>query len=177
MSAEVETPLVEDSEWTPLFEVEDEAEELASMLGRQPVFDNLTNRELRRIERIVHRRRFSTGEAVIQAWVPRSGLFVVESGTVNVVRQLPSGENVTVGSLGEGELLGEFAILDDSPRSTSIVAAEPSNMIGFFRPDLMDLIETDPTLGFKVLHRVSQIMAGRLNEVIESLRKVRTALA
>ena len=50
-------------------------------------------------------------------------------------------------------------------------------MIGFFRPDLMDLIETDPTLGFKVLHRVSQIMAGRLNEVIESLRKVRTALA
>ena len=113
---------------------------------------------------------------VIQAWVPRSGLFVVESGSVNVVRQLSSGESVVIGSLGSGKLLGEFAILDDSPRSTSIVAAEPSNMIGFFRPDLMDLIQTDPKLGFKILYRVSQIMSKRLNEVVDGLRKVRSAL-
>lgn len=172
-----ETPIVEDPEWTSLFEPdEEESEELIAMLGRQPVFDNLTNRELKRVERIVHRRRFQTNEIVIQAWVPRSGLFVVENGSVNVVRQLSSGEDVVIGSLGPGELLGEFAILDDSPRSTSIVAAEPSDMIGFFRPDLMDLIETDPSLGFKILYRVSQIMTGRLNEVVESLRKVRGTL-
>lgn len=114
---------------------------------------------------------------VIQAWVPRSGLFVVETGSVNVVRQVASGERVVVGSLGPGELLGEFAILDDSPRTTSIIAVEPSDMIGFFRPDLMDLIETDPTLGFKILYRVSQIMSHRLSEVVERLRRVRGSLA
>ena len=172
-----ESPLVADPEWTALYESnEGQSEELVSMLGRQPVFDNLTNRELKRVERIVHRRRFMTGEVVIQAWVPRSGLFVVENGSVNVVRQLSLGEEMVIGSLGAGELLGEFAILDDSPRSTSIVAAEPSDMIGFFRPDLMDLIETDPTLGFKILYRVSQIMSGRLFEVVETLRRVRGTL-
>lgn len=176
--ARIETPVVEDPEWTSLFKPEQGSkEDLSVMLGRQPVFNNLTGRELRRVERIVHRRRFLTKEVVIQAWVPRSGLFVVETGTVNVVRQLSSGERVVIGSLGPGELLGEFAILDDSPRSTSIVAAEPSDMIGFFRPDLMDLIETDPTLGFKILYRVTQIMSSRLNEVVESLRKVRGILA
>ena len=173
-----ESPVVPDPEWVTLFEPgQGESEELTALLGRLPVFDNLTNRELRRVERIVHRRRFASGEMVIQAWVPRSGLFVVESGTVNVVRQLSSGESVVIGSLGAGELLGEFAILDDSPRSTSIVAAEPSNMIGFFRPDLMDLIETDPRLGFKILYRVSQIMSTRLNEVVEGLRRVRSSMA
>jgi len=176
-AARVESPLVEDPEWTALFEPgRDDSEEVTAILGRQPVFDHLTNRELRRVERIVHRRRFNTGEVVIQAWVPRSGLFVVESGAVDVVRQMASGESMVIGTLGPGELLGEFAILDDSPRSTSIVAAEPSDMIGFFRPDLMDLIETDPTLGFKILYRVSQIMSRRLNDVIESLRKVRGTL-
>lgn len=174
----IETPLVEDPEWTSLYEPDQEAnEDLIEMLGRQPVFDHLTIRELHRVERIVHRRRFSQGEVVIQAWVPRTGLFVVETGAVNVVRQLTSGEDVVIGTLGPGELLGEFAILDDSPRSTSIVAAEPSDMIGFFRPDLMDLINTDPALGFKILYRVSSIMSQRLNEVVENLRKVRATLS
>ena len=171
-----ESPVVEDPEWMPLYAPGlDEDDDVAVMLGRQPVFDNLTNRELGRLERIVHRRRFVTNEVVIQAWVPRSGLFVVESGVVNVVRQLVSGENVVIGTLDSGDLLGEFAILDDSPRSTSIVAAEPSDLIGFFRPDLMDLIDTDPMLGFKILYRVSQSMSVRLNEVVEGHRKVRGA--
>ena len=173
----IETPVVEDPEWTSIFEPdEDEQEEVAGVLGRQPVFSNLTIRELKRVERIVHRRRFVTNEVGIQAGVPRAGLFVVETGAVNVVRQLATSETVLIGTLGSGELLGEFAVLDDSPRSNSIVAAEPSNMIGFFRPDLMELIETDPTLGFKILYRVSQIMASHLTEVIESLRRVRTSL-
>jgi len=174
----IETPVVEDPEWTSLFQPnQGESEELSALLGRQPVFDNLTNRDLKRVERIVHRRLFAAGETVIQAWVPRSGLFVVASGSVDVVRQLTTGGSVVIGSLGPGELLGEFAILDDSPRSTSIVAAEPSDMIGFFRPDLMDMVQTDPKLGFKILYRVSQIMTGRLNDVVEGLRRVRSSLA
>jgi hypothetical protein len=49
----VENPVVEDPEWTSLFGPDQaEDEELAVMLGRQLVFDNLTNRELRRVERI-----------------------------------------------------------------------------------------------------------------------------
>ena len=174
----IETPVVSDPEWTSLFEPDQHlAGDLTLMLGNQPVFNNLTNRELKRVEHIVHRRRFRTNEVVIQAWVPRSGLLVVETGSVNVVRQVASGERVVVGSLGPGELRGEFAILDDSPRTTSIIAVEPSDMIGFFRPDLMDLIETDPTLGFKILYRVSQIMSHRLSEVVERLRRVRGSLA
>ncbi|HCK10890.1 MAG TPA: hypothetical protein DHW45_13515, partial [Candidatus Latescibacteria bacterium] len=85
----IETPVVEDPEWASIFEPDqDEQEEVAGVLGRQPVFSNLTIRELKRVERIVHRRRFVTNEVVIQAGVPRSGLFVVETGSVNVVRQL-----------------------------------------------------------------------------------------
>ena len=42
----VEAPIVEDPEWTSLFEPDtDRLEEVTAMLGRQPVFDNLTNRQ------------------------------------------------------------------------------------------------------------------------------------
>jgi CRP-like cAMP-binding protein len=136
----------------------------------------LTWRELEKLERIVHRRHFIADEEVLRAWVPRSGLFVVLSGSVDVVRPQEDGSQQVLDNLREGELLGEFAILDDSPRSTSIVAAEPSELVGFFRPDLMDLVQTDPRLGFKILYRVSQIMAKQLRDDIGYLRQIRSSL-
>ena len=166
-----------DPEWgMDIYEQRERRTGLVDILGELWIFDTLSWRELRKIERIVHRRYFATGEVVIQAWIPRSGLFVVLSGRVNVVRQREDGSLQVVGDLGPGELLGEFAILDDSPRSTSIVAAEPSELIGFFRPDLMDLIQTDPRMGFKVLYRLSQIMSVRLQEVLAGLKKIQNAL-
>jgi len=154
----------------------EEVDALLGVLGGLPIFGGLTEAELEKVERIVHQRQFSAGEVVIRAWAPRTGFFVVLSGEVDVVRTKEDGTSLAVGRLGEGELLGEFAILDDTPRSTSIVAAGPCELIGFFRPDLMDLIQTDPALGFKVLYRMSQILGRRLGEVIGDLRDLRSQL-
>ncbi len=153
----------------------DEAGLLETISGLS-VFETLSLEELSKIERIVHRRHFRAGEVVLGAWVPRSGMFVIRAGSVDVVRLQEDGSSVAVGHLAEGELLGEFSLLDDSPRSTSIVATEPSELIGFFRPDLMDLIQTDPRLGHKILYRLSQIMAARLQMDIEHLRGLRARL-
>ena len=149
---------------------------LLDVLGKLPIFEMLTWRELRRVKRIVHRRHFEAGEVVIRPWAPRSGSYAILSGSVDVVRRQEDATPVVVGHVGEGELLGEFAILDDSPRSSSIVAAEPCELIGFFRPDLMDLIQTDPRLGFKILYRLSQIMGKYLRGVVGDLRRARSRL-
>ena len=151
-------------------------ETLVDILGALPIFETLTWKELAQLERIVHRRWFVAGEMVIQAWIPRSGLFVVITGNVHVVRHDSDGTPMILDTLGPGTLLGEFAILDDSPRSSSIVAAEPSHLIGFFRPDLMDLVNTDPRLGFKILHRLAQIMSVHMQRVLGNLRESRETL-
>ncbi len=166
-----------DPEWSFSFGHQKEARTaLLKILADLPMFETLSWRELEQLERIVHRRHFFSGEVVLRAWVPRSGLFVIQSGSVNVVRHLEDGASVVVGTLGEGEPLGEFALLDDSPRSTSIVAVEPSDLVGFFRPDLMELIQTDPHLGFKILYRLSQILGTSLRDDIRRLRRIRSKL-
>ena len=177
MSERAEKPILPDPEWAPTVEPGGiQEDELFDILAALPIFDTLTESEIREVERIVHRREFLKGEMVIRAWIPRSGLFVVLSGSVNVVRQAGD-ELMNIGTLEAGELLGEFAVLDDSPRSTHIIAAERSELIGFFRPGLMDLIETSPTCGFKILYRMSQIMSSRLVRVVEDLRHLRATLA
>lgn len=169
-------PKREDPEWSRFDGGAHQKDSLSELIGQLTVFNTLTWRELATLERIVHRRQFMPGEIIIRAFTPRSGLFAVISGHVQVVRHRSGEADLVLDTLGVGELLGEFALLDDSPRSTSIVAADSCELIGFFRSDLVDLIQTQPQMGFKVLYRLAQIMSTRMQGVMQSLRHLREDL-
>lgn len=154
-----------DPEWHNIFREESHPEErLEEALGRIPVFGLLSPRELRLVGRIVHIRTFKAGETIIRRGVQQSGLYLVRTGAVHIVRRTREGGSDVVGTLYPPELLGEFALLDGTPRSSSIVAAETSQLIGFFKPDLMDILVTKPALGCKILLRLAE-------EMNRSLRK------
>jgi CRP-like cAMP-binding protein len=161
-----------DPEWDNLFRPQAAPEEpLEEVLARVPIFSLLSNRELRQIARTVHRRHFRPGETIIWRGVEQSGFYLIRSGAVHIVREDRGHAPVVVDALGPGELLGEFALLDSTPRTSSAVAAQPSEMIGFFRPDLMDILVTRPTLGCKILLRLAEEMNLRLARDYRALRQ------
>jgi CRP/FNR family transcriptional regulator, cyclic AMP receptor protein len=147
-------------------------EPLERVLGRVSIFSLLRAKELRALARMVHLRDFARGEVVIQRGAPQSGLYLVRTGSVHIVRESTDGQRETVATLGAGELIGEFALLDDSPRSTSIVAAENSELIGFFKPDLTDILATDPAMGCMILLRLGEDMTQTLNQDYARLREL-----
>jgi CRP/FNR family cyclic AMP-dependent transcriptional regulator len=148
-----------DPEWDNVFRyVEQEETSVLDVLVHVPIFSLLTSRELQRIAQAMHLRTYAKGECVIRSGASQSGFYVIFRGSVDVVGRTGS----VVGTLHSPELIGEFALLDDSPRSSSLVAAEPSELIGFFKPDLMDILVTNPELGCKILLRMSEEMACNL---------------
>ena len=163
----------QDPEWGNLTPPGNKQENLPDILARLALFDTLTRQELHTIERIVHRRRFVPGEMIP---TPRSGLFIVVSGAVHVVRHLADGEQIVLDTLQEGELVGEIIPLGDTQPATSIVSIGQSELVGFFRSDLVDLIHTHPRMGFKILCRLSQIMSHRMQHAMGDLRKIRMTL-
>ena len=58
----------------------------------------------------------------------------------------------------------QSGLRDPSPHSLSFFAAEPTKLIGFFKPDLVELLDTQPEMGCKILLRFSQNMARILRE-------------
>lgn len=54
-----------------------------------------------------------------------SDLYLILEGRVQAELHSPSGREVILGDLGPGELLGEFAALDDQPRSATVEAVTP----------------------------------------------------
>jgi len=163
-----------DPEWADFFTGEARPESsVVGTLGDVAIFDLLSTEDLRRLARVVHVRHFTPGEVIIQAGVPQSGIYVIRSGSVEIVQPRREGdaEPETVGVLGPGEIVGEFSIVDGAPRSSSLVASEPSELIGFFRPDLLDILRTQPGMGCRILLRIGEEMTRTLNSAYAALRK------
>lgn len=159
-----------DPEWTNLFRWEAESRQsLEEVLARVPAFSLLDSRELRSLARIVHLRHFAPGEIILRRGVEQSGFYLIRAGSVRIVRRDEQRAPVVVGTLGPGELLGEFALLDGTPRTSAVVAAEHSDLIGFFKPDLMDILVTDPAMGCKILLRLAEQMSRTLARDYQSL--------
>jgi len=65
---------------------------------------------------------FAAGDIIFREGDAPTTAFLVESGTTEIYRGSPEAPQ-TLGQLGPGDLLGEMAVIDDSPRSASARAA------------------------------------------------------
>lgn len=72
------------------------------------------------------RRLFQKDETVFAEGDPGGTLLAIETGRVQVFKTSESGGQVLLGQLGPGDIVGEMAMLDGSPRSASVVAAGPT---------------------------------------------------
>ncbi|MEP0812588.1 Crp/Fnr family transcriptional regulator [Trichocoleus sp. ST-U2] len=88
-----------------------------------------------------------------------NAVYFVVSGWVKVRRL--SGENVvTLAILGKGDFFGEMAILDESPRSTDVIALSPVELLSVSAQRFIQTLFKDPQLH----HRMLQLMVKRLRQ-------------
>jgi CRP/FNR family cyclic AMP-dependent transcriptional regulator len=107
---------------------------------------------------------------------PGLGMYIVKDGEVSIVIQGKDGNERELALFGDGDFFGELALLDESPRSANAVCKTECTLIGFFRPDLFELIEKNTTLGIKIVLKLAEIVAQRLRHTDKELSKVKSQL-
>ena len=95
-----------------------------------------------------------------------TSVYFLLSGWVKIRTYNLDGKEVTLNILGQGELFGEMAALDEAPRSTDVIALTPTLTGNMPAQDFVQLIQTEPLAGI----RLSQLMARRLRQVNRRLR-------
>ncbi|MGF1457671.1 MAG: Crp/Fnr family transcriptional regulator [Leptolyngbyaceae cyanobacterium] len=86
-----------------------------------------------------------------------NAVYFIESGWVKVRRH--AGDSaVTLAVLGPGDFFGEMAILDESPRSTDVVALAPVKLLSVSAQRFIQTLFKDSQLH----HRMLQLMVQRL---------------
>ena len=160
--------------WGNLFRRREEEDgALFELLNKIPIFQDLSRREFHKLEAILHRRSIAADEVFVREGEKGVGMYVILSGEVQIVQKGEDGRSQLLATLGEGDFFGEQALLDESPRTASAVAVEPCQVIGFFRPDLLNLIERNPRLGLKIVMRLSQMISARLRYTNQLLKEAR----
>ncbi|MCM2323522.1 MAG: cyclic nucleotide-binding domain-containing protein [Oligoflexia bacterium] len=136
------------------------------------LFSTLSDRELEYLATRVYRRVYEKDESVFHQDERGFGLYVIEQGNVAIKTKTPKGE-VLVTTLGAGTFFGELALLEpDNIRSASAVPLERSVLIGFFKPDLLEILERKPGMGVKLLLQLSMVLGKRLLETTERIADV-----
>ncbi|MBE3561344.1 MAG: cyclic nucleotide-binding domain-containing protein [Ktedonobacteraceae bacterium] len=94
-------------------------------LARVDLFSTLSKKEIQTLVRSCQERRYAAGEILFSQGDPGVGLYVIQSGRVSVT-QAPNPDKAEekIAELGEGDVLGEMALLDELPRSATATAVE-----------------------------------------------------
>jgi CRP/FNR family cyclic AMP-dependent transcriptional regulator len=69
-------------------------------------------------------------------------------------------------SWGRGHSFGELAPLDGAPRVGTAVAMEESCLIGFFRPEFLEVLETHGRIGAKISLALARLTGARLRKMV-----------
>lgn len=164
--------------WNDIFKEQAEDKSIVSILKRVPIFTQLNKTELNLIEKIVYLRNYHEGEIIFVEGEPGAGMYIIESGKVRICLGPNTDEENEICVLEAGDFFGDLALIDDAPRSATAVSLTSSRLIGFFRSDLISIINRMPGMGVKIEHNILKILVRRLrktdtnlNEIQEELRR------
>jgi len=105
---------------------------------------------------------FGPGEAIIKEGDPGDGLYLILSGTAQIVRGAPGDKAKPIASLGPFRSFGEISILIDQPRTASVVATVPLRCVKLTRRQLADVEEKEPKLAVRLYRLVAESLARSL---------------
>ena len=124
------------------------------VLRRVPLFEDVSERHLRKIANLGSIRRYVPGAPILRAGSTGDACYIVLDGRAEV-RLRPGRPGIAV---GVGDVIGEMALLDDAPRSADAVAETELVCFTLPRTSFKRLLRDEPTVTLVLL----QTLAGRL---------------
>ncbi len=144
------------------------------MQGQNPsfrkfaLFAELDDRELAAIAAVAKARRYAKDDVVFHADESGDIFCLIKEGQVKVTMISPEGKEIILSMLGPGDFFGEMALLDDEPRSATVIATEALEVVTIWRTDFLQILTENFSIAKKVLAELSKRLRNASNR-IESL--------
>ena len=173
--------------WDNIFRQLKKDSDLNAVLKENFIFQDLSARELGLLEGIVHVRKYHAGEPVFRQGEVGIGMYIIVKGQIEIFAsgpshsgssgQLEETRDIFITQLSPGDFFGELSLVEENGRrSASAVARDETTLIGFFKPDLMEMRSRSPLTSTKIIFRLAEILGRRLKETTEKVSELRRAL-
>jgi len=119
------------------------------LLKRVPLFAGCSKGELRELARSADELDIREGTVLTREGRPGREFFVLVDGTARVTK---AGRKIA--DLGAGDWFGEIALITNSPRSATVTATSPGDVLVITDRRFHSVVETMPSIALKVLATV-----------------------
>lgn len=137
--------------------------ELKKLFRSLELFEGLTDSELEEIATICQPRRFKKGDLLAVEGEPGEDLFIITSGTVEVVLESHKASPKVVINLSTGQLVGEMSLVDRGARSATVRAIQdPTTVQAIRNRDFHNLCQRNTHIGYVVMYNMAADLSFKL---------------
>jgi CRP/FNR family cyclic AMP-dependent transcriptional regulator len=131
-----------------------------AVLKAVPLFASFPEDQLRMLTTVVTRKSAPRSTTIMAGGDPTDSLYVVLSGRLKVMMSDAEGKEVILTILGPGEFFGEMGLIDDEPRSATVVTIEPCELLSIAKRDFKKCLAEN----FEMAMAVMRNLVRRLRE-------------
>ena len=139
-----------------------------TILRALPIFEMLDDDSLRPLTRVAMLRTVPRHTVVLHAGDRTDNIYFVLSGLLKVQVSDEEGREVILSMLGPGELFGEMGVLDEHPRSATVLAVESSEVVVIGQAEFKQCLAENPDVSLFIMRNLTKRLRVA-NRTIESL--------
>ncbi|MCR8631713.1 methyl-accepting chemotaxis protein [Paenibacillus radicis (ex Xue et al. 2023)] len=108
------------------------------------------------------------GEVIFRSGEPGVDMYVVLNGEVDVFLE-QDGRTIPVAKLGKGDFFGEMSLLEEMPRSGTVVASRACTLVLLQQDSFRKLMQEDSMLAWRVMKGLSTRIRGLNRELAQRI--------
>ena len=136
-----------------------------AVLKAVPLFAGFPEDQLRTLTTMVTRRGAARSTTIMAGGDAIDSLYIVLSGRLKVMMSNSDGKEVILSILGPGEFFGEMGLIDDEPRSASVVTIEACELLAIAKRDFKNCLLQNSEMS-------TAVMRGLVRRLREADRKI-----
>jgi len=125
-------------------------DDMVNFLVTIPLFHGLNNRQLKLLANRFVPRSYEAGKNIVTQGKGGEGMFVMISGRADAVVESSDGTKNKVNEFVSRDFFGEVAMLDDGPRTASVIATEETECLVLTRSDFIALMKNDAEMAIEI---------------------------
>ncbi|MEJ2587040.1 MAG: cyclic nucleotide-binding domain-containing protein [Deltaproteobacteria bacterium] len=134
------------------------------------IFQGLTVAELAAVSTGPQFISCGSNEVVMREGDPGNALYLIMEGGVSVIKGKPGRKRLEIATLTPGDYFGEMALLDEAPRSATILTTGPSRFMVLYKADFDRLVTESPQIALNICKTLSRRIRS-LHERISGMPK------
>jgi CRP-like cAMP-binding protein len=136
--------------------------ELFQQLQTFALFQGIREADIAVIAGLLTSRNFSEGGYLCFQGDPADCLFLIETGSVEVLNRVSEETEIQLAIRQEGDSIGEMALVEHELRFASVRCLEPVKALVLARDDLQRLTENHPKLSMLIMMNILREVSRRL---------------